>query len=87
MDKKKYELRGAEAVDLLLGVYADGFITGISSALATTHRHVPVEERDAFAEKFTDDLMNDPLMREAIGREIAERLAGRDSGPKQYRLP
>lgn len=84
---KKHELRGDAAVDLLLGVYADGFITGISSALATTHKHVPVEERDAFAEKFTSDLMDDPLMREAIKAEIAERLAGQDSGPKQFRLP
>ena len=75
--------QGADALELLLSIRLDGFITGYASALLTMLPDVPrVEELvDRMADEACQDIENDPLMMEAQRQEIIERLAGVDSGP------
>ena len=75
--------KGAEVVELLLGVRLDGVMTGYASAiLRLLGDHPNAEEvADRMAEEAMDEIIADPLVMEAFRQQIAERLMGIDSGP------
>ena len=75
--------KGAEVVELLLGVRLDGVMTGYASAiLHLLGDHPNAEEvADRVAKEAMDEIIADPLVVEAFRQQIAEQLMGIDSGP------
>lgn len=78
-------LLGNDALNMLIDIYMDGFMTGASSALATYTR-VEDATADRLCEHLTSGLRDDPLAVETIRREISERFQGIDSGEKTFTL-
>lgn len=77
---------GNDAMNLLIDLYMNGFVTGASSALATY-----TKADDATADRLTDHLAEglraDPLAIEQVRRQVAETFAGIDSGEVTWTLP
>lgn len=78
-------LLGNDALNMLIDIYMDGFMTGASSALAT-YTSVDDATSDRLCEHLTAGLRDDPLAVETIRREITERFQGIDSGEKTFTL-
>jgi len=79
-------LVGNDALNMMINVYMDGFTTGASSALAS-YTQAEDAMADTLVDLLTDGIREDPLAVETIRREIAERFAGIDTGPKSFSLP
>lgn len=76
-------LRGSDAMELLLDIRLDGIMTGYSSAILHLLGDRPGAEEiaDKLAGQAMAEITADPLVMEAFRSQIAERLAGVDSGP------
>jgi hypothetical protein len=81
-DAAREALEGSRHLMTLIGIYLDGFTSGVSSTLQSLASDVPAERRDAYAQDFANSIYEDPIGRDAIVTEIAERVAGVDTGAK-----
>ena len=70
-------------MELLLDIRLDGIMTGYASAILHLLGDRPGAEEivDRLAAKAMAEITADPLVMEAFRSQIAERLAGVDSGP------
>lgn len=79
-------------LELLLDIRLDGIATGYATAMLTIAVAVAGMSQDE-AERYADDeadrallaIKRDPLAMEEQRREVRERLAGVDSGPRTVR--
>ena len=76
-------LRGSDVMELLLDIRLDGIMTGYASAILHLLGYRPGAEgiADKLAGRAMDAITADPLVMEAFRSQIAERVAGVDSGP------
>lgn len=76
-------LRGSDAMELLLDIRLDGIMTGYASAILHLLGDRPGAEgiADKLAAEAMAEITADPLVMEAFRSQIAERVAGVDSGP------
>lgn len=76
-------LQGEDAVEMLLKIRMDGFVTGYASAILTLADGHPNAEQyaDMLADEAAAGIEADPILLEAQRREVIERLAGVNSGP------
>ncbi len=78
---------GSDALDLLLDVRLDGFVTGYASAMLMIAKAAGMsqQEGERYADEQADQacsaMKRDPLVMEMQRQEILERLTGTDSGP------
>lgn len=68
-------------------IWLDGFNSGIASALRTSNPDMPDELIDALTDRWANDLQNDPAGMYEVTNQIAERLAGADTGPFNLNVP
>lgn len=82
---------GSDALELLLDIRLDGITTGYATAMLTIAVAAGMSQDEA--ERYADDeadrallaIKRDPLAMEEQRREVRERLAGVDSGPRTVR--
>lgn len=74
----------ADAMNALIDVYVNGFVTGIASAVKTLGGDD--EQADGLAQYLAEGVRTDPLVMNQIVEEIDETLAGVDTGPKSIHL-
>lgn len=79
-------LLGNDAMNALIDIYMNGFITGAASALAT-YTSADDATADRLCDQLTSGLRDDPLAIETVRREIAEQFAGVDTGEKTFTIP
>lgn len=92
--RPRVQLVGNDAESKLIDIYLSGFLSGAASGSkvladtsgTTMDRATAERICDELAHGLTDRISADPLILEAIRREITEILIGVDSGPKNIRL-
>lgn len=86
-------LAGNDAMNMLIDIYMDGFVSGAASAAVTLlsmGRQPNANDEqigEQLSQKAADAIRADPLAVECVRNEITERLAGIDSAPKGFSLP
>lgn len=69
-------------LERFVSLYVNGFITGMSSTLATFVPQVPEGDRDRYVQDFVQQMLDDPAVREEIRQQVVETLTGTDTGSK-----
>lgn len=82
---ERFAMEGEAALDLIVAVYLDGYLSGAASALRTFTKASDAAA-DGAAEALTAALAGDRIAFEEVRHEVMERLTGRDSGPKLYEI-
>lgn len=79
-------VKGDAAMERLVEIYMNGFVTGVSSALSTFAPSLPGDMCDAAADDMAAALRKDRLSMEEVVNQVRETLAGVDSGPFAFTL-
>ena len=76
-------MTGEAAIDMLVTIRMDGFVTGYASAILTLASDRPNVDQmaDALADAAAGEIEADPILMESMREQVLQRLAGVDSGP------
>ena len=76
-------MTGEAAIDMLVAIRMDGFVTGYASAILTLAGDRPNADQmaDALADAAAGEIEADPILMESMREQVLQRLAGVDSGP------